>query len=421
MNILLVSYFYPPYLVGPTIRIRSFFEYLNENNINAHLLAVNSDCYPIKVIDKDVFNKRIARTPILFGRRFIKVSDKKENNNKSFLVKIAKIIRPLLIPDEYVLWLPYALRTGSKLCKNKKIDIVFSTAPPFTNHVVSYLLARFNNIKLIVDYRDLWNGNRFYERNKLYFIKNIEKFIEKKIISYSNKVIVTTDPAREKVQEIFKVYKAHVVTNGYENKIDKKDIQYPFKTNRNKLKIYYTGTLSKYRNPEYLFKALTESEYKNKIELNFIGYIDPKFKDVFESYKKYLFLNTVDNLNHNSVIEILKKDADVLLLLQRNEEGGDTAIPGKLYEYLSLRKPILCLDDDGGAVTKFLKKYNINTINYYYINEIKNEIERIFTNYERIVNNFILPESIVEKYYRGHSNKLLYELMSDIFYTDKRQ
>ena len=76
-----------------------------------------------------------------------------ENANK----KLNKIINSfLLLPDENRNWIIPALYKAVKLIKEKKINIVLTTCPPYSVHIIGLILKYIFDIKWIADYRDAW-------------------------------------------------------------------------------------------------------------------------------------------------------------------------------------------------------------------------------------------------------------------------
>ena len=75
----------------------------------------------------------------------------------------------VLLPDPEVAWLPDALRAGVRVVRERGIDVVLSTSPPNSTHVIAAAIARRAGVPFVADFRDSWlaNPHRRYERRSV--------------------------------------------------------------------------------------------------------------------------------------------------------------------------------------------------------------------------------------------------------------
>ena len=108
------------------------------------------------------------------------------------------------------------------------------------------------------------------------------------------------------------------------------------------------------------------------------GNIDPKVIDSINSYE-YLKdkLHLLGFLNHKDVIKAYSKTS-LLLLLLFNSESGKGNYPGKLFEYLATKLPILAFGPENSDVQNFLKNSYGSYFSYDDSKNIKDEILLIF-------------------------------------------
>lgn len=117
--------------------------------------------------------------------------------------------------------------------------------------------------------------------------------------------------------------------------------------------------LNQQRNPEWLFKSLDVlSNQSDKIELHFTGIISP---DVKQSIMALTNLSNAvkfkDSVPHSMLKDEYSK-ADILLLLQTDTKESSSQLPGKLFEYLAQKKPILAFGSPESDVAKILTETN---------------------------------------------------------------
>ena len=64
---------------------------------------------------------------------------------------------------------PDAVRAGTRAVREREIDVVLSTSPPNSVHVIAAAIARRTGVPLVADFRDSWlaNPHRRYERRSV--------------------------------------------------------------------------------------------------------------------------------------------------------------------------------------------------------------------------------------------------------------
>jgi hypothetical protein len=170
-----------------------------------------------------------------------------------------------------------------------------------------------------------------------------------------------------------------IIKNGY----DKQDFIDFTISKSEKFVIGHYGILNHLRNPIELWKSLnelckSETEFNNRLEIHLSGNIDPK---VIASINSYEFLkdklHLLGFLNHKDVIKAYSKTS-LLLLLLFNSESGKGNYPGKLFEYLATKLPILAFGPENSDVQNLLKNSYGSYFSYDDSKNVKNEILSIF-------------------------------------------
>jgi glycosyltransferase involved in cell wall biosynthesis len=261
---------------------------------------------------------------------------------KSLFKIFEKELRKVFIPDEAGSWIPFALMRGKKLVGENSYDIIISSGFPFTCHVVGFFLKLLSGGKpWIADYGDPWVDNPSFPLPK--WRSFIDKKIEFKILQSVNKLIVTTDRTKEHYLNLYPFLKSEdikVITQGFSHKEfhDSK----PDKTD--KFRIVYTGTFYKNGEPFAFFDSLKRiKEIWEEIEVLIVGNM------LNDEYKRYAKNNGLSEIVQfigfvpNKTALSLQKGASVLLLMGH---GGGIQVPGKIYEYIAAKRPILSIKMD---------------------------------------------------------------------------
>jgi hypothetical protein len=118
---------------------------------------------------------------------------------------------------------------------------------------------------------------------------------------------------------------------------------------KEKFSVLHTGTLLSARNPIHLIKSFIkflDSDEKKRIqsELIFIGNVHPKIKEEFKVTLPNNIRIVTNRLSYTRCLE-LSFDATILLIIEA-KSSISPFFPGKLADYLWLRKPILALSPE---------------------------------------------------------------------------
>ena len=174
------------------------------------------------------------------------------------------------------------------------------------------------------------------------------------------------------------------VLNGYEPEEIK---TLPEKKENKKLTITYAGSLySGKRNPEILFKAIQEliedeKIKKDKISLNFYG-DKSNLEDLKNKYKLDNIVNINGFISHEEVL-LKQNQSDILLLISWDNPKEEIFIPGKVYEYMALKRPIISIGYKKGSLKDLIDKTGIG-IHTPNIDTLK---ERLIEYYNEFISN----------------------------------
>ncbi len=389
-KILIISYLFPPAGGGGVIRIKDIVQRL-KNRFDITIITAEKDMYSNIYEESSIEGIKIIRfssylKSVLIKEKNALFSEKK--NKRSFLFHIKRWIRyGLIFPDEYILWVLNVFKSFNGFLKNQKYNFIFTTSPPYSNLLLSALISYRKNVPLVVEYRDIWHNNSVYP--VLFPCSLLKKIFEKWILKKSEYIVFTTDKQKKAMIKMYPFIenKSVVIYNGYDNDLINENCRYSYYMNgkRDYMKIVYLGSLTPYRNPLPFFEAVQEimDEEDIKLQIEFVGYFDAIHKEYIYKYGLDKIVKICSSVSHTEIVEKLK-DGDAFLLIQSIKEGGDTAIPGKLFEYMATGKPIIIIDD-GGAVREFVQQYGYSVCGFdkdcikkmikeiYYSYEVKNE------------------------------------------------
>ena len=301
------------------------------------------------------------------------------SSEDSIIVKFIRWIRNnLIVPDGRIGWYPNAVKKGSDIIKQNNIRVIFSSAPPYTVHLIARTLSKKHELPWVADFRDPWTDRFYnYENKRLWLTKLIDSYLERKVINDATALTTVSKTISEYYNKTF-----YVIHNGY----DEEDFSLVNKTENNNVVISYIGTMTKSQNPLMFFESIYELNLKEKkYQIDLIGNIHPDKKYNIEAKKYDNFIKIKPYIPHKDAIKKMC-ESDFLLLVIPNTEKNKGIVTGKLFEYIrSMRKIIMigppksdaakiiaqtnsgrCFDySEKNKINQFLLKTNLPSSNNY--------------------------------------------------------
>ena len=419
MKVLIITYYWPPAGGSGVQRWLKFVKYLQEFGIEPVVYTVENANYLKQ--DASLLNEvpkgiEILKQPIweptalLFWKKSKQQTKGISNVSKGGFLSFIR--GNFFIPDPKVFWVKPSVSYLQKYLDNHTIDVIISTGPPHSMHLIAEKLHQKNTVKWLADFRDPWS-DLYYNKdfNQLAFAKNKNKRLEERILRNSDCILTVSNSLKEELEKTAK--KVEVITNGFDDE---------FSASNNvildiKFSISYIGLLPKQSNPKLLFKVLKgickESEiFKKDLKLNFIG-------DISEEVKVEILANKLDEntdfvgyVSHQEAIAYQNK-SQVLLLLIPNVKNNKGILTGKLFEYLKAKRPILAIGPEKGDLATILQETNSGVIvNFDAEEKLKLEIVALYQKYkeDKLTVNF----SNIEKYHRKELTKKLASILKSL-------
>ena len=240
------------------------------------------------------------------------------------------------IPDARVYWARAATQVFLKQHKQKPFDLIITSGPPHSLHLIGLRAKQQTGMLWIADFRDPWTG--FFQNRSLPLSKKAKqkhKQLEQKVLQHADRVVVTAPSLKAD----FKTHNPNiaVLTNGYEQLL-------PTATAA-AAGLVYAGSLKAQQNPKVLWQAIaslikSNAAFSEAFSLDVYGKVATSIKAEVKS----LGIDThVRFLGYQSkeVVDAQLTNAKALLLLGINMPMTANVIHGKLFEYMAAQRPVL--------------------------------------------------------------------------------
>ncbi|MBV9610272.1 MAG: glycosyltransferase [Acidobacteria bacterium] len=269
------------------------------------------------------------------------------------------LLASLQTPDKFWPWYWPAVRAGGDLFKKQSFDLVFSSGPPWTSHLVARKLKSEYKTPWIADFRDAWVSDTWREAVPPWRDR-VDRYFERECVADADLVVATTDALRDTFIRGYSSTprsKFATLTNGFDD--PPVLLGATQQSTSGKKVLLHLGDLYAGRRIDTFCAAM--ADLVNSGTLNpdgfkvlLIGNNDAEIVSQAEArIPELMRRGTLEFRAQVSWLEAQKllDSADVLLIFQGDHR---LAVPAKTYEYLQTGKPILALVQQG-ALSELLE------------------------------------------------------------------
>ena len=373
---LIITYYWPPAGGAGVQRIAKFCKYLGDCGWEPVVLTVRDGNFPSldPSLEYDVGQiKKVHKVPTwephkiyykLAGKQVGHVDTSEEGGRagifKRMMLVLAEFIRlNFFIPDSRIGWYGKAVRAGEKIIREERPAIIFSSAPPFTVHLIGLRLKKKFMLPWVTDFRDPWLENLHYNKGgRFWFVKWINSVLEKKVISHADHVVCVGEHLKQIL--LPKVYGRPstdftVITNGYDNSDVVGNVQAG-----KRFILSYFGTIYPQRFPVQLLSVLRElidrdPELADNFSFRIIGNISPEVKGLVSDKLPAENLAMGAYVSHREILEMLYQPQLLLLTIDK-VPLNEHIITGKIFDYLPTGNPILGVGPVTGDAAKIIRQ-----------------------------------------------------------------
>jgi hypothetical protein len=239
LNVLLVTYSFPPAGGVGVLRAASLARYLPDEGIRLDVLttrnasAVGTDSALLKEIPAEVKIHRTTTLDIPFGvKKWIKkliTGGKRSTRSMGAQAAVSskpnvlkKALQDILLPDPQVTWLPVLTRAAKRIVRARKIDVVVITVPPFSSVLlVGKLRKEFPDLRIVIDFRDEWLSTTIdlvsFSRSDRAI--QVARDAEADAVAKATTVVAVTEAARREIRSRYALEpesKFQLVPNGFD-------------------------------------------------------------------------------------------------------------------------------------------------------------------------------------------------------------
>jgi glycosyltransferase involved in cell wall biosynthesis len=353
VKILLVSFYFPPAGGGGVQRPLKLAQYLPAMGIETHVLAPDDPRW----IHRDD-GLRSPTQAWVHRSRYVGVSGGKPSEVLAGTTGLERLttharlqLRRFVVPDENATWAITAIPAGIRIVREHEIDVVVSTSPPPSAHLIAAAVARATGTRWVADLRDslVAHAHRRADTLGTRAKSSMHARVARLVAARADAVTCVSDAIAEETRPLEPRGPVVAIANG----CDFDDVAGLERHPSQRFRITHTGSFFGRRDPRPFLLALRDSELD--IAARFLG----DFRPADRAWAAHLGLgDRLQLLPYAPRVEslALQRDSEALLLLIPEAGGrGRGVLSGKVFEYLAVGRPILAVVPPDGAAAELIR------------------------------------------------------------------
>ena len=285
----------------------------------------------------------------------LKLSPPSKPDSNRFHTNLIQCARGVVaFPDEHKGWIHFARKALLDLSVKEKPDIILSTSPPASSHLIAARARQLFKRPWVADFRDLWTEGLW---GALRLLQPLHRRLERKTLRMADAIVTVSSPWARSLEKKYPTTPVYTITNGF----DPDDFHLESVNLTNFFSVTHTGYLYEgKRDPTLLFKVLHDliaegALQKHDVRVRFYGPPESWLPPLVDRYG----LNEIVQLS--GVVpreEALMRQAEsqLLLLLGWSDPRETGQHTGKLFEYFGSARPILAVGGAEGVLTEALEE-----------------------------------------------------------------
>ncbi len=351
---LIVSFYFPPAGGGGVQRPLKLAQYLPAMGIETHVLAPDDPRW----VHRDE-GLRMPTQAWVHRARYVGVSGGKPSEVlagtdgiERALTQARLQLRRLVLPDENATWAVTAIPAGIRLVRQHEIDVVVSTSPPPSTHLIAAAIARATGARWVADLRDsiVAHAHRRADTVATKAKAATHRRVAQLVASRADAITCVSEAISEETRALGPCAEVVTIPNG----CDFDDVAGLERTPSDRFRLTHTGSFFGRRDPRPFLRALSDS--KLDVVARFLG----DFRDADREWAEGLDLgDRLELIPYAPRAEslALQRDSEALLLLIPEADGrGKGVLSGKVFEYIAVGRPILAVVPPDGAAADLIRE-----------------------------------------------------------------
>jgi hypothetical protein len=356
-----VTLYFPPAGGGGVQRPLKFASHLPALGIETHVLAPDDPKWLHEDADLPLPTQAWVHRARYVGPRGRRLADELHGRSGVDLAvrQAATVGRRLLLPDENVTWNATAIPKAISIARREGIDVVLTTSPPGSVHLVGAAVQAATGAKWVADLRDSLVAHP-HRRSDTLAVRTKERAVHgvaALVARRADAIVAAADAIAEETRGLNP--RGRVVT--IENGCDFDDFAGLVYEPSDVFRLTHTGSFFGRRDPKPFLRALAASGLDD-VQVRFVGDFRPGDREFVEELGLADQVELLDHVPRRRSLELQRESEALLLLIPEAGGRGRGVLSGKVFEYIAAERPILAIVPPDGAAARLIHDTGVGVV-----------------------------------------------------------
>ncbi|MEW6051265.1 MAG: glycosyltransferase [Candidatus Zixiibacteriota bacterium] len=333
---LLICYYFPPLGLSGVARPLNLFQRLPQLGYECHVLTVKPVAY--RAFEPELLESldqsKIFRSGSYDPQRLLYQLGVRTAGEP--ILKSGRRLSRFFFPDSKIGWVGPAVRMGRKLIERHAYDVIVSTSPPMSCHLVAQRLARVSHLPWVADFRDFWTSLRVEQTFESQHMVSRGRDFLKSIKREAATITAVSQSIADYVGA------ATVITNGYD---PEEAMKWRTPPASDQFRIGLLGTFNDLVSVEPLLKVVARlieklPAQRENLQIIQVGQVDRRWLDAqLDQHQLHGMAVCHGRRPRNRTVELLSGCS--LFYIGLDSKTETSILPGRMFDLLASGRPIL--------------------------------------------------------------------------------
>jgi hypothetical protein len=400
-KVLMITYYFPPVVYGPSIRSLNFIKYLTNYGWRSSVLTLHHSIFPALkdfTLSETIKESGAKIYAVNLLKPFSKIASANFPNIKKeiFPTIISSIAKIFGLQERENIWRTRATKLGEKILKSDRHDVIISFVPPLSTAHIGVQLSKKFKIPLVIDYSGTLTQ------------KKTPNSKEQKFLRFASTLLVDNRRIKDHLLQnyLFLDYNSVTIIPTGANFLEFQN--YTPNTDDGKFTITFCSGKIGGKKFKLFLSALfniakKEQRFKNLLLLNLIGIPTSETLNLISKFSLKENIKIYINIQRENYIKVLLS-SDFLIYID------DFDTPNIPYDYIASGKPYIAIINGRNNYRYIIGDYKNSIIAD--INELSSIVDALEKAFELFTNNRkIIPNINQENY---DINKIIINLVREL-------
>ncbi len=270
------------------------------------------------------------------------------------LVRLGRLLAPLEHPpiDAAFYWALSIVPLCCRLIEEENIDVIYTSSSPYSDHITGWILKLLTGKPWVADFRDPWTQVHNYKNHGLR--RSFDLLAEQCVLRGADRVIAVTPSQTQGLRNLVpkqEPLKFTTIENGFDLDdfvLDGKMLKVPSRNPGNRTVLSYVGINREGTAIEFLDALARLGPAGKALTVRFVGGLAAQELAWLQERSMDARVEVIGRVPHPEAVQYMQT-SDVLLMILGDGARWKRIYPGKLFEYMAARKPVILTGPEGDA------------------------------------------------------------------------